>query len=370
MNPSTLFDVLVLSALCLSSSLSLSALDNVSSDQKGSASAYRVLFVGNSLIYFSSVHRLVRDFGERCDPSLKFEVSGVLASGENLAGHLTKSNVLQRIEKGTWTHVVLQPVGNIERESLALKSYRSAIERIGARMVLYMTPHYVLEGPDSKMSQRVSSTHASFKRMAQENNAWIAPTLDACLDAKTADPLLVLRNPERGIGNPHQGPQGAFLIAATIFTTITGRSPLESTLDKVAADKYVEKDLVLQPELARWMKAVALRAVLKFHQSVGIGREWNAPTLPLDLPDTSVTAIRNKSVAERKAEDLALRWELYANKRASFKGKAHPREFGVLQAIMDDFPGTPDAAKASALLKRMTDGGILPPTDSDNRPGR
>ena len=324
-----------------------------------------VLFVGNSLTYFSDVPGIVAEFGATANPPVTITVERVMASATSMTRHLGNGKVQGVIAKGGWTHVVLQPFGTLKAEGEAMKTYAQLIAPTKAQVVLYLTPHAVLEGPNEQAQKNLAAANAFGVQMIKDFNVWLAPANEVCLAAKKADPLLTIRHPARGKGNVHQGPTGSYLAAATLFTVLTGRSPVGATVAQVKPDKFAPAETTYTPEQARWLQAVALKSVLAY-PSIGPG--WKASAAPADLPDTTKPPA-GLSDDERRAADLAYRWRIY---EAMLKPSSTVKtEFnaGILTAIAEDFPGTPDAAKAKELIAARTKKGEKDKEDSDNKPG-
>jgi hypothetical protein len=311
----------------------------------------RVLFVGNSLTYFSDVPGIVAELGAKADPPVKIEVVRLVACATGLDGHLENGKVQPMIQNGGFTHVVLQPYNKLALEMGLLKTYVPMIDAIKARTVIYWPPVSGLEGVQERTPKHLAETRALSVSAVKEFNVLIAPSHEACLMAKTADPLLQLRCPARGKGNVHQGPLGSYVAALTIFTVITGRSPLGIPLFRIKADKFTPVETTITPEQARWLQALVLRT-LRDHP--GIGRGWTAPALPADLPDLSKPYNPSLTPEQRQAALLAYYWQIYEAMLKPPPGVKTEFNAGILLNIIETFPGTPDAAKAKQLIEDRT----------------
>jgi hypothetical protein len=175
------------------------------------------------------------------------------------------------------------------------------------------------------------------------------------LAAKIADPALDMRHPARVPGNPHHGPHASYLNAAVIFTVLTGQAPLATGFDRIPADKYCPVEIALEPAEAHWFQALALRTVAGY----AVGAGYRAPALPAELPDTAVPWNPQLSLEQRNAARIAVRWKIYeamlAPRPKPGQGVITEYNRGVLDALIEDFPDTPDAAKAAQILKERGD---------------
>lgn len=326
--------------------------------------AKKVLFVGNSLTYFSDIPALVQAIGAGLPPPVIITPERVMASATSLSRHLSNGKVQGVIERGGWDAVVLQPYGDWKGESIALTTYRKLIPP-STRIILYITPHRVLEGPDQRTAKSLQDAEVGAAAAVSANDAWIAPCLHACLAAKTADPSLEIRHPARVPGNAHQGPIASYLNACVIFTVLTGRSPVGSAASRITADKYWPHETVLDDASRNWLQALALRTVAGYRPGIGTG--FTSPTLSENLPDTTVPADPSLSLEQRQAARLAARWAVYERMLQPLAKDAVRTEFnrGILDAIIADFPGSPDAERAVQILKeRGADPGY---EDSDRK---
>jgi hypothetical protein len=148
-----------------------------------------------------------------------------------------------------------------------------------ARTVIYLTPHAALEGPGERTAKHVAATRTLGAAAVADFNVLLAPVNEVCLAAKKADPLWPLRFPARGKGNVHQRPVRSLLAALTIFSVITGPSPVGIPVEQVKPDKFTPVETDLGPAQTRWLQALVLRT-LRDHPGILLNIIETSPGTP------------------------------------------------------------------------------------------
>jgi len=176
----------------------------------------RVLFVSNSHTYVNDVPELVRQIG--IAEGVQLEVDSVTAGGATLEDHIQSGAVRQRLERATFSAIVLQ--GQSGHQVLELNEYEASARKLAeltrahnARVFIYMgwTRQSVVE----QYGYTQQNWTDSALRVARAIVAGVAPVGEAWLYAKRHDPALGLRLQESD-GN-HATFPGSYAAAATIL---------------------------------------------------------------------------------------------------------------------------------------------------------
>ena len=180
----------------------------------------RVLFLGNSHTYLHNMTQMVAALANLDDDPDKMVAKLPKAGGAFLVNHLANEDTVELIKNGKWDVVVLQgqkysTTGRYTYPTDAAKELTRLAKEHGARVVMF--PEWRRRGHDEE-GQRVHRLHES---IAKETGAEVAPVGLAWDAAFAAQPNLVLHAAD---GN-HCNPQGAYLTACVLYTTITGRDP-------------------------------------------------------------------------------------------------------------------------------------------------
>ncbi len=225
-----------------------------------SAEPVRVLFVGNSYLYYNdSLHNHLRRMVEAADPELgdALEYKSATIGGSSLLHHhvewLTTPGQIGVEEP--FEVVVLQ-----DHSAAALSEAREAdfrqgvaqhnatIRARGGRTVLYMTHAYAeehrLASPDN--IRRIEALHTE---VGAEIGALVIPVGLAFEAALLRDPSLRLHNLQ---DHSHPSLLGTYLAAATVYASLYGRSPVGNSYDAWRA---------VDPAVARFLQEVAHETV-------------------------------------------------------------------------------------------------------------
>ncbi len=169
---------------------------------------HRVLFVGNSLIYWNGMPSMVRRLAEETPGLGPMFVVQYTAPGWDLTRAAKDRGLRALIEDVRWHDVVLQ-----ERSDVGEPAFRPLHERIaasGARTMIY--------GPGGR------ADYPGVLATAWALPAQVAKVGLAFEAAYEADPSLDLI----GDGEGHPNRAGSFLMACVYYATLTGRDPRRS----------------------------------------------------------------------------------------------------------------------------------------------
>jgi hypothetical protein len=195
----------------------------------------KVLFIGNSFTYYSSL--------DANNPELPISFNGIsnsmspvdnltytlgdhaIQGGQTLEGHYEDVNqkALNKIRQGGWAYVVLQeqslrPYDNPQQYFKYVRLFDSAIKAVNAKTVIYMTWAY-------KNDWYKFATYVyNFEQIAKEIGAIVVPCGKAWEKAKAEKPNFNLYDPD----TVHPSKQGSYLNACVFFAILSGRNSEES----------------------------------------------------------------------------------------------------------------------------------------------
>ncbi|HEX2034738.1 MAG TPA: SGNH/GDSL hydrolase family protein, partial [Chloroflexota bacterium] len=175
----------------------------------------RVLFVGNSYVFFNDLPGLLTSLARAGGVALDAE--SVVEGGMTLLGHLRNGAAVARIRAGGWDAVVLQEQSTRPLRApalLRLTARRLAEEsrRAGARPILFLT----WARRDDGRQQR--ALDLALAGTAQAIGAGLAPVGPAWQRVLTERPDLVLHAAD----GSHPAPAGTYLAACVFFAVLTG----------------------------------------------------------------------------------------------------------------------------------------------------
>jgi len=181
------------------------------------AKTYRILLVGNSLTAANALPSMVKTLGEARGNSV--ELMPVAVNNFSLEDHWNHGEVRNAIEKGAWTHVVLQQGPSSLPESRVLlrdyvKRFAGDVTKAGARTALYMV------WPAKARERDFDAVSESYRVAARDVDGVLLPAGDAWRDAWKIDPSLELYA-EDGF---HPSRLGSYLAALTIWRGLSGES--------------------------------------------------------------------------------------------------------------------------------------------------
>src|SRR5687767_8312450 len=179
----------------------------------------RLLFIGNSLTSTNDLPAMVQSIAAASGfETADFEVASVTRDGFSLRDHWDRGEARRAIQRGGWTHVVLQQGPSslpASQEELIGYTKRFAAEpgAAHARVVLYgvWPPR-----------DRAGAQHAvtdGYRRAAEAVDGVFVPAGEGWSAAWTTDPTL----PLSGGDGFHPSPAGTYLAAVMLFETVSGR---------------------------------------------------------------------------------------------------------------------------------------------------
>ncbi|GAB4199081.1 MAG: hypothetical protein OHK0022_19040 [Roseiflexaceae bacterium] len=212
----------------------------------------RVLFIGNSHTFVNNLPGLLAEVASRAGER-PVSTEMVAVGGATLRDHWEQGQALERIRAGGWDYVVLQdqsqrPLLDPAGMAADVRRFDEEIRKTGARTVLYIT---WARQPDQRLQGRITATYRS---IAAERGALVAPVGPAWQEALRRQPRLALYDPDQ----IHATPVGTALAAYVFYATLFQRSP--AGLDG--------PDVGFTPE----QRAAAQQAAWSSVQALGAGR--------------------------------------------------------------------------------------------------
>lgn len=224
----------------------------------------RILFVGNSYIYYNdSLHNHVRRLAVAADPALgkALQYKSATIGGAPLAHHDVKGLLVPGrlgIEE-PFDVVILQ--GNSgaalsERQRASFREkvveFNAVITKTGAKTALYMTHAYVKPNKDAgpDMIRKVEDLYVS---TGNEVGVYVLPVGLAFEEAYRQRPDIQLHKSYDG---SHPDLIGTYLAACVVYASLYGKSPVGNSYD------YYGK---VDKETAAFLQRVADETVRKFY---------------------------------------------------------------------------------------------------------
>ena len=229
------------------------------------ASPQRILFVGNSYMYYNdSLHNHVRRLVVAADPASEksLQYKSATIGGAPLAHHDVKGLLAPgRLGmKQPYDVVILQgnsgdALADAKRASYREKvlDFSAEIAKAGAKTALYMTHAYVAPNKDASpdMIRKVEDMTVT---AGNEVGALVIPVGLAFEEAYRRRPGIVLHKTYDG---SHPDLTGTYLAACVVYASLYGKSPVGNTYD------YYGK---VDKETATFLQRVADDTVRKFHR--------------------------------------------------------------------------------------------------------
>jgi hypothetical protein len=198
----------------------------------------RVLFVGNSLTSANDLPGTVAELAK--SRKIRMEYEAITPGGATFANHASNPAVLKKIKEGNWDFVVLQEQSQMPAMAepiLKSQVYPNAgklCELVKsanpkASVVFYMTmaqkdgQTFKTDGRSETMSygQMQDRIAASYREMARDNKALLAPVGLAFKQARGIDPGLALYTDDR-----HPTVAGTYLAACVFYGVLFKQSPI------------------------------------------------------------------------------------------------------------------------------------------------
>lgn len=193
--------------------------------------AVRVLFVGNSQIFYNDLPQLLVTLADSAPPSqARIQVGRALTGGASLASHWDKglgnATARSQIAEGKWDFVVLQEIYRANPESFDkhARLFHELVQRSGSQPLFFSTASISTMYP-----QGFHDLHKMHIELAKElkfpvvaaGNAW----LSYWGENSTPEQRLLLYAPDKA----HPGKKGSYVYACALYAAITGSSPVGLT---------------------------------------------------------------------------------------------------------------------------------------------
>ncbi|MBL8961247.1 MAG: MBL fold metallo-hydrolase, partial [Gemmatimonadetes bacterium] len=190
----------------------------------------RVLFIGNSYTYFNNLPEIVADFARLANTSREIRVESIVRGGATLRDHWDAGTALARLRATPWDFVVLQEQSML---GLALQDGRPTINDPGffhhyARLFVDQvkaagaTPVFFLTWSRRATPELQPRLTRAYQEIARATGARLASVGPAWQAVRQQRPDLELYASD----GTHPSPTGSYLAAATIWSTISGATPV------------------------------------------------------------------------------------------------------------------------------------------------
>ena len=266
--------------------------------EKGAAppQTIRVLFVGNSQIFFNDLPRLIEALSESAPADRpRIQAGRALAGGASLAKHRNRGTdqgtARAKIAEEKWDYVVLQDIYNVKPESFNehARLFHELIREHGAQSLLFSTANV-----SSLYPKGFLDLHDMNVALGKELNVPVAAAGKAWLTYWGKNPSpeqrLALYDPDKG----HPGKKGSYIYACTLYAALTGLSPIGLT-HRVPDQP---EDTVTAAEAKAFQEAA-----WRVHQEIN-GKPGNDPS---QTADGAIT----KNIEYGRAGDKPLLLDLY-----------------------------------------------------------
>ena len=196
---------------------------SINSDAAEKRDTVRVLFVGNSYVYYNNLAQMIGLITDSMDTKIicKKSTAGGVTLGEHWNG-LKGLKSRQLIEKTRHNIVVIQdnsmwPIQHPDSLMLYGTLFCNAITSAGSRPFIYNT------WARQKTPETQPQITAAYSKLAADNHATLVPVGDSWALARRLKPDIDLFNAD----GSHPSNLGTFLIALNFVKKITGSLPLK-----------------------------------------------------------------------------------------------------------------------------------------------
>jgi hypothetical protein len=215
----------------------------------------RVLFIGNSLTVANNLPAMIEAVATSAGLKGRVVCRGVAYDNFGLQEHWEQGEALRGIQRGGWTHVVLQQgPSSLPESQVVLREYakKFAFEARakGARVVLYGV------WPSRARLSALDAVTASYAAAADDVGGALVAVGAGWQAAWRRDPGLPLYGPD----GFHPSPMGTYLAALMFYAHVTGR-PLADVPNPTGSNDRAFKDLRVDPAQFEVLKAAAAEAL-------------------------------------------------------------------------------------------------------------
>lgn len=200
-------------------------------EQAASPKQIRVLFVGNSQVYYNDLPKIVEALSESAPPDRpRIRADRFVAGGASLESHWNRGDgpgtPRAKIAAEKWDYVVIQEIylGKPESFNQHARLFHDLIRQKGAQTVLLSTASISSLYP--KGFQELHDMHVALGKelkvpVAAAGKAWLA----YWGDTPTAEQRLDLYDKDKA----HPGRKGSYIYGCTLYALLTGHSPVGLT---------------------------------------------------------------------------------------------------------------------------------------------
>lgn len=195
-----------------------------------------VLFVGNSLTYVNDVPALTEALAASAVVPRRLVVRAVTAGGATLSAHWRSGDAVRALREHRPDVLILQgqstePLTSASDFSLYAILLKAEADSVGARTVLFQTwarPHgdgfYSSPASGGSPVAMQARLNAAYESLARQLDASVARVGEAFSLVQRESPAISLLD-----GTQHATLAGSYLVAAVVFQSLEGSSPVGAT---------------------------------------------------------------------------------------------------------------------------------------------
>ena len=195
----------------------------------------KVLFIGNSYIFYNDLDAIVKKLAASEKPTVKLHTAPLVEGGATLEKHYSDPKTKSVLSKVKWDFVILQeqstrPVVDTASFFEYARKMVAEVEKQGAKPVFFMT------WAREHKPEMTSPLDKAYTQMGRQLDAYVAPVGLAWAASLKANPEIKLYDEDKSHPNVH----GTYLTACVFYATLTGRSPVglsDAGLKEVTAEK-------------------------------------------------------------------------------------------------------------------------------------
>jgi hypothetical protein len=273
------------------------------------ASRIRVLFIGNSFVYFHNMPAVLEAISNRSIVP-RVVTKMVVSGGARLKDNWQEGAALSEIRKGGWDYVVLNEQSSLgdvlivnQQTQIAdpahfwqyANLFDKEIRKTGAKTVILMT--WTDKNAPLRSQQALDF---AFVKFARASGAILAPVSLAWQRIRDREPGLNLYSKD----DHHPSAEGSYLEACVLYATLTGQSPVGAT-SKINGPPVEEDEgkllegktetlVEIPPAIARTLQRVAWDTSRKVKAEGGYPIAFKPPAVVLP----TVTGGRRPSLPE------------------------------------------------------------------------